>query len=158
MPNPPAGWYDDPTMVDTRRYWDGSKWTNHRQEKAAAPPVAGGSKPSRWPDGWSSRSAFWKWVGGIVVAIVLAVVALRLLYGGGILGGSTTTVDPDDLATSIQYDLLKQNITVDNLKCDDPGTVSQGDVTYCRGTTDDKLKINIKVTFQSDGGYAWETM
>ena len=30
-----AGWYDDPEMVNTRRYWDGSAWTEHRQEKAA---------------------------------------------------------------------------------------------------------------------------
>lgn len=33
---PPAGWYKDPSMVNTRRYWDGEKWTEQRQE---APPV-----------------------------------------------------------------------------------------------------------------------
>jgi hypothetical protein len=32
---PPAGWYSDPEMVDTRRYWDGEAWTEHR-----APPQA----------------------------------------------------------------------------------------------------------------------
>lgn len=24
-----AGWYLDPNMVDTRRYWDGERWTDH---------------------------------------------------------------------------------------------------------------------------------
>jgi hypothetical protein len=36
MSGPAAGWYDDPEMVNTRRYWDGEKWTQHRQEKPAA--------------------------------------------------------------------------------------------------------------------------
>jgi hypothetical protein len=54
---PPEGWYDDPTMVNTRRYWDGQKWTTHRQEKPppsvqgpattpAAPAVD--EAPSNW--------------------------------------------------------------------------------------------------------------
>ena len=38
-PKPPAGWYDDPKMVDTRRYWDGEAWTEHRQEKVVQPPA-----------------------------------------------------------------------------------------------------------------------
>lgn len=37
---PPAGWYDDPKMVNTRRYWDGAAWTEHRQEKVTQPPTA----------------------------------------------------------------------------------------------------------------------
>lgn len=51
---PPAGWYDDPKMVNTRRYWDGAKWTEHRQEKAAAaaPVVVQADEPSRAAVGW----------------------------------------------------------------------------------------------------------
>ncbi len=30
-PNVPAGWYPDPTMVNTQRYWDGAAWTEHVQ-------------------------------------------------------------------------------------------------------------------------------
>jgi hypothetical protein len=49
---PPAGWYDDPTMVNTRRYWDGQKWTEHRQERTAAPssnptPLAPAEPPTK---------------------------------------------------------------------------------------------------------------
>lgn len=36
MSMPPAGWYDDPELVNTRRYWDGQKWTDHRLEKTVA--------------------------------------------------------------------------------------------------------------------------
>jgi hypothetical protein len=34
---PPAGWYPHPSMADTRRYWDGTFWTDHIQ--AQTPPV-----------------------------------------------------------------------------------------------------------------------
>lgn len=49
----PAGWYDDPNMVNTRRYWDGQKWTAHRQEKPPPAPVAAAAvtdepAPSSW--------------------------------------------------------------------------------------------------------------
>lgn len=27
-PTPAPGWYPDPKMVDTRRYWDGAEWTD----------------------------------------------------------------------------------------------------------------------------------
>lgn len=26
---PPAGWYADPSMSGTQRYWDGSSWSDH---------------------------------------------------------------------------------------------------------------------------------
>jgi hypothetical protein len=36
----PAGWYPDPTMADTRRYWDGKAWTDHIAPGSAAPAPA----------------------------------------------------------------------------------------------------------------------
>lgn len=38
----PAGWYPDPQMAHTQRYWDGAAWTDHRapltpQSAPAAP-------------------------------------------------------------------------------------------------------------------------
>ena len=29
MTVPPAGWYPDPEMANTMRYWDGSNWSEH---------------------------------------------------------------------------------------------------------------------------------
>ena len=26
---PPPGWYPDPHMADTKRYWDGTRWSDH---------------------------------------------------------------------------------------------------------------------------------
>lgn len=37
-PNPPAGWYPDPTNPEQQRYWDGSTWTEHTAPGAAATP------------------------------------------------------------------------------------------------------------------------
>lgn len=41
-PQPPAGWYPHPSMVDTVRYWDGSAWTDSVAPAgtAAAMPAA----------------------------------------------------------------------------------------------------------------------
>ena len=39
---PPPGWYADPSGADTRRYWDGQRWTEHVDagaKKAAAGPT-----------------------------------------------------------------------------------------------------------------------
>lgn len=41
----PAGWYDDPKLPDTRRYWDGTKWTDHRAEKQTVPPIEPKEEP-----------------------------------------------------------------------------------------------------------------
>lgn len=38
---PAAGWYPDPRMADTRRYWDGAGWTEH---VSAAAPTAGAER------------------------------------------------------------------------------------------------------------------
>jgi hypothetical protein len=40
----PAGWYKHPSMADTRRYWDGQKWTDHiapAETKRPAPKQTG---------------------------------------------------------------------------------------------------------------------
>jgi hypothetical protein len=40
---PPAGWYADPSVPSTERWWDGTAWTEHR--RPAAP--AGGQGPAQ---------------------------------------------------------------------------------------------------------------
>lgn len=140
-----AGWYDDPEMVNTRRYWDGAQWTEHRQEgatRSASPSVASGS-------------SFWRWVGGIAVAIVIAVVVLSVLYGRGILGGGVQ-YDPDEMASEIQSALEERGVVASDLTCSDIGTAHQGDVSICEGTTDKGGDdVSVSVTFNSDGSYVW---
>lgn len=46
MTQTPAGWYADPKMTSTQRYWDGERWTE--QTAPAAPPVPTRSGPSTW--------------------------------------------------------------------------------------------------------------
>ena len=42
-PTPSAGWYPDPQRHDKQRYWDGTTWTEHTHDGAAA---AGASGPT----------------------------------------------------------------------------------------------------------------
>lgn len=46
----PSGWYDDPEQQGTLRYWDGARWTDHRQPKPvaqqAAPPQGASYQPT----------------------------------------------------------------------------------------------------------------
>ena len=54
---PPAGWYDDPGAAGTKRWWDGTAWTEHRWSPAPQaqpapqpeyqPPAAAGPAASR---------------------------------------------------------------------------------------------------------------
>ena len=38
MSTPPAGWYPDPGMAQTQRYWDGAAWTAHIAPLAPSAP------------------------------------------------------------------------------------------------------------------------
>lgn len=59
---PPPGWYTDPRMADTRRYWDGSTWTNH--VAPIEPPVRVVETPERADNGGLIA-------GGVVAAILI---------------------------------------------------------------------------------------
>lgn len=65
---PAAGWYPDPEMVDTVRYWDGTDWTDQRA------PTRKATTPPRPPE---KRWVRWVWAGMIVILV--------LLLGGAIL-------------------------------------------------------------------------
>lgn len=62
----PPGWYPDPEMADTRRYWDGSKWGDN-----VAPAQSASSATSRQ----------------VVIALVVAA-----SIGGGILSQQTVSL------------------------------------------------------------------
>lgn len=48
---PPAGWHDDPDDPTSLRYWDGTRWTDHRTPKqpAAPPPPPAPGTPATAP-------------------------------------------------------------------------------------------------------------
>lgn len=51
MPSqPPAGWYDDPSSPAAMRWWDGTRWTEHRQHKGAPAPAVMLADPYRSPE------------------------------------------------------------------------------------------------------------
>lgn len=48
----PAGWYADPQMAGTQRYWDGAKWTDHVAPQQQAAVVAPADRDWMVPVGW----------------------------------------------------------------------------------------------------------
>lgn len=52
--SPRAGWYSHPSMADTKRYWDGTRWTDHI---APVTPVAPPPRDPSFDLGWSQRQA-----------------------------------------------------------------------------------------------------
>ena len=66
---PSAGWYPDPSMAGTQRYWDGSRWSDHVAPMAASQP---------------RRSTEAEDVSGLVVAGVITSIIIPII--GFIIG------------------------------------------------------------------------
>jgi hypothetical protein len=76
----PAGWYPDPKMVGTQRYWDGSRWTEH------AAPLAHAALPP--PDGTvNSTLEMWGWLGAFFLTPVGFVIGIIIASKGGRAAG-----------------------------------------------------------------------
>lgn len=58
------GWYPDPEMAGTQRYWDGSQWTDHRA------PAANNAEPV----------GFWTLTRAIALGILIAVACVVVIY------------------------------------------------------------------------------
>ena len=69
----PAGWYPDPKMVDTRRYWDGEKWTDLRAPAAA---------PSRNNPGTVKRIAW-------AISLIFLIPVAMLTFSGPTVAGES---------------------------------------------------------------------
>lgn len=85
QPKPPAGWYPHPRMADTRRYWDGEKWTDH-----IAP---GGPVPSPALTGAAAetRSSQGLEIAGVVMMVIFPIggfIAGCVLLGRRALAGT----------------------------------------------------------------------
>jgi hypothetical protein len=101
VPPPPPGWYPDPELPSTVRYWSGTGWTEHR---SAAPAAA----PPQSSSGSGCLTAFLVVLGIIAAIVVGAVVVGAVSRGGGAAqreveyrfsgtasGGSITYSTPD---------------------------------------------------------------
>jgi len=79
------GWYPDPEMADTVRYWDGTTWTDHRAPAAghdAAPPtdpkpIQPDAKKPEQPSGVAGFSCL------AIVVLSIVVIAISAIGGGG---------------------------------------------------------------------------
>jgi hypothetical protein len=79
-PAAPAGWYAHPSMVNTKRYWDGQGWTDHITPVGALPQSA----PQRPRE--SQQQAQLVTVALLAASVVGAIMALQsasLLTGTG---------------------------------------------------------------------------
>lgn len=132
----PAGWYPDAEVTGGERWWDGTRWSYQRR------PAATYAGPDRLV---ADRIRWGKGLAGLAVAAVGAAV-YYFLTGG-------TEVDGADLARDISNSIETHGGPSLDLTCDNPGRVSRGDVTFCRGDG-----VLIRVTFNSDGRYAYETV
>ena len=56
----PPGWYPDPRMTGTQRYWDGERWTDHVAPLAHSPAPAS-----------SGGVSVWVIAGGILIAAIV---------------------------------------------------------------------------------------
>ncbi len=61
-PLPPPGWYPDPAMAGTRRYWDGVTWTDH-----VAPAE---QRPARGTSAWTIARGVALGIGVVIATLV----------------------------------------------------------------------------------------
>lgn len=66
----PPGWYPDPKLAGTQRYWDGQRWTDNVAPLVMAPPRPASSDSNLETIGW--LTAFLFPIVGVVVGIILA--------------------------------------------------------------------------------------
>ena len=70
----PAGWYPDPSVPGTQRYWDGGAWTDHTAPRSMPPPTTG--RPPLATFGQRVGAAI---VDALVVAVPMTVIVLVLV-------------------------------------------------------------------------------
>jgi hypothetical protein len=92
--------------------------------------------------------------------LILTLLLVWLVIGGGwkTVTGGGTTVDTASLELEVETGLAEQDAPGFDLTCDDPGEVTKGDVTYCRGKNKQGVPLTVKVTFGDDGAVSWETL
>ena len=75
----PPGWYPDPEMAGTQRYWDGARWSDH-----VAPDSAGQHRPGA--SRADSNLETWGWLGAIFLTPVGFIIAIVMMSKGQAVG------------------------------------------------------------------------
>jgi hypothetical protein len=110
MANSQAGWYDDPWNPQAKRYWDGTRWTEHASGSHAAPtPNDARLQPERRGFfGWVSRRpalAFWSTV-GVVLLLGIGLGAASVEESQKNEGAPSASASSDE-AASVRTDLAE---------------------------------------------------
>jgi type IV pilus assembly protein PilA len=99
--SPQAGWYPDPTMPNTQRYWDGHAWTQH-----AAPLTP--TQPAQAPKRMSA---------GALVALIIGV-AFATIIVVAILAGIAIPVffsqRKKEVDKSVVYDVTSASLSMES--------------------------------------------
>ncbi|HEY6533024.1 MAG TPA: DUF2510 domain-containing protein [Acidimicrobiales bacterium] len=172
MDGNPAGWYDDPEDAGSKRYWDGTAWTQDRApawnavtSESARPfdPLRGtGSRadpslspPSSPPSAGESRRGLWVALAVIGVVAVVGIVALVALSLGGDDTDHTREVE-QNLPVALERNYADQglDVTVTGATCEKVATGSGAFTTSCtvgfRGT-DRTLVATVTGAINDDG-------
>lgn len=96
-PQPPAGWYDDPSDARRLRYWDGTGWTEQVSAKVAPATVRNPSVAAGRTDGGAIAALVLGITGIVAIPFIPAVVAIvlgtkartRIQRSGGALQGES---------------------------------------------------------------------
>lgn len=109
----PAGWYADPNMVDTQRYWDGVQWSDQVRPMIDAPVLepAYQAPPPPGPVLIRKNTKAGRWGAGIMLSMIglvvlLPIVGLALLLFAFSSAGESFDTAADEAADEIVASIL----------------------------------------------------
>ncbi len=113
-----AGWYPDPELTDTVRYWDGQKWTEHRAPAGETRPpgetaAPAASAPAAKKDDKTAQGCG---LGCLGIIVVFAILWGLSSIGGGDGGGGNDgggEFGARDVCEQFVKDRLKSPATAD---------------------------------------------
>lgn len=94
---PPANWYPDPEVPGQQRYWDGTRWTEHRASMGGQQPAASADDVTAPQPAWDTTAqpggAPVKTNGLAIASLVIAILSFVTAFVAiGALGGALAVV------------------------------------------------------------------
>ena len=88
---PQPGWYDHPQLSGKLCWWDGTRWTEHTQEKpSAAPPTENMGTGAQVAPARLGTSSVLPWVAGAIGLVAIVALIIVLATGDGSREASET--------------------------------------------------------------------